>query len=580
MDPGNKSNFINRVNSDIVLKIAEKSVSDKENDDTSLQQINGKKPHVSLMSKAPTRVILAELKRKQPEPSAAVAVAVAPAAPKLNIVASQIQSESERAKEDKENVPNGPLAKRICLPPPACIPITATVQASLLNLFSLMIQEHQSSPPQAKCKKNTSKKMVQNSSILSAAVAVEKYTRNGHYIVDVEKCQLFDHTSGYVLSVCTNTAANAAKDMPILDFRGIWDQMPSGNSEVRKVGENFLRGAVRIALYIVGNNFGATEIILHCRNGRSRSPAVVMAFFVLFRGMTQQDVDRWFQIVFPSQRPETAKCSAPGIFPNTAKFANAIEFLSEHRNSESTRASVIENIELCQREGLIPDTLTVDDVKATLLAWLAAPQSLAIVPPDCDRRLKPTSFFFRAGMCALETGPLTSVDRNALVSTKPITRSQRVAYDNGAKDLYPCIKIESNIDVENSTNALAAPTADLLTVEPTPLVSTNSTRVASDNDAKEFFLKIGFKEPFSREQRVGFNNLPMFFCAGTWCRTDMLNWLFDNKLCTLSDLKKQFWKKRTLLYWVVGPHYSGNLKVIRWMYSKIGDANFGILNLR
>ena len=47
-------------------------------------------------------------------------------------------------------------------------------------------------------------------------------------------------------------------------------------------------------------------VILHCRNGRSRSPLVITVFWAVFRGYDWDFVDAWVRQAFRTQRALTA----------------------------------------------------------------------------------------------------------------------------------------------------------------------------------------------------------------------------------------------------------------------------------
>lgn len=112
------------------------------------------------------------------------------------------------------------------------------------------------------------------------------------------------------------------------------------------------------------------------------------------------------------------------------------------------------------------------------------------------------------------------------------------------------------------------------------------TRAASKRAAlaRKFFIERGFREPFSRDQFVDSRDkslttfdesMPMFYCAGLWNRVDLLDWLMQEELCVIEDLKERYVSRRTLLY---AATKKGLLDVVRWLYSKIGDSSFHVCN--
>ena len=63
----------------------------------------------------------------------------------------------------------------------------------------------------------------------------------------------------------------------------------------------------------------AGKVMVHCKNGRSRSPCIILAFF-LIRGLSREHAINWLERAFKQQRPcLNAKSAA---FPNFPKFLN------------------------------------------------------------------------------------------------------------------------------------------------------------------------------------------------------------------------------------------------------------------
>ena len=59
------------------------------------------------------------------------------------------------------------------------------------------------------------------------------------------------------------------------------------------------------------------KVVIYCNNGRSRSPCVLLAFFLL-RGMKRNDAVSWLKKAFEIQRPQMFSKSAS--FPNFGKY--------------------------------------------------------------------------------------------------------------------------------------------------------------------------------------------------------------------------------------------------------------------
>jgi len=92
------------------------------------------------------------------------------------------------------------------------------------------------------------------------------------------------------------------------------DVMPQGQSEENRFADAIVQHASAIAVALATGK----KALVYCENGRSRSPAVVAAFYILFRGVSLGGVKIWFREAYPIQRPLTANVSAS--FPNLGKF--------------------------------------------------------------------------------------------------------------------------------------------------------------------------------------------------------------------------------------------------------------------
>ena len=66
------------------------------------------------------------------------------------------------------------------------------------------------------------------------------------------------------------------------------------------------------------------RVIVYCKNGRSRSPCVILAFFLL-RGMSRDHAVDYLRLAFQTQRPTVHSRSAN--FPNFDKFFNLTIFM-------------------------------------------------------------------------------------------------------------------------------------------------------------------------------------------------------------------------------------------------------------
>jgi hypothetical protein len=68
-------------------------------------------------------------------------------------------------------------------------------------------------------------------------------------------------------------------------------------------------------------------VVLHCKMGRSRSPLVLLAFFMIFRGMPPSEAKSFITKIFRRDRPEIAKKSAE--FPNLNKFGTITTIIAD-----------------------------------------------------------------------------------------------------------------------------------------------------------------------------------------------------------------------------------------------------------
>jgi hypothetical protein len=101
-----------------------------------------------------------------------------------------------------------------------------------------------------------------------------------------------------------------------------FDEMPS-QGELPKVVKSFVQQACRIAAIL---HKGGNPIV-YCKNSRTRSPTVIVVFFMIFRGYSMNEFCLLFKKTYPLQRPKKNNESLE--FPNFLRFLNALEFLEE-----------------------------------------------------------------------------------------------------------------------------------------------------------------------------------------------------------------------------------------------------------
>ena len=122
-----------------------------------------------------------------------------------------------------------------------------------------------------------------------------------------------------------NTKINVRKMLPELGKESIpliYDTLQTTSKEVKNYAESFTQYACAISAAL----WSGKNPLVFCRNGRSRSPSFVAAFFILFRGVTYDFIRNWMNEVYPAQRPATAKISVD--FPNH-KFENVLKYIQD-----------------------------------------------------------------------------------------------------------------------------------------------------------------------------------------------------------------------------------------------------------
>ena len=151
---------------------------------------------------------------------------------------------------------------------------------------------------------------------------------------DTDKVILLDEKTHQIIINCTRLVGdrfdNNAK-YGVVDVSRVIksDSMPEPR-EVKKVTELFVQCATAIADILESGK----DALIYCKNGRSRSPAVVAAFFIIFRGYELDAIKGWFNEAYPSQRPETARVSTN--FPNFDKYEQVMAQLEKSISEPSS----------------------------------------------------------------------------------------------------------------------------------------------------------------------------------------------------------------------------------------------------
>ena len=151
-----------------------------------------------------------------------------------------------------------------------------------------------------------------------------------YQVKDKESANLLDCKTNRKIINCTRllgdelTNKDGVDDSIVLiDARGLalkYDVMP-GPRELKRYAQAFVQYACEIAVALEMGK----DAVVFCKNGRSRSPSAVATFFLLFRGMSLDEIKKWFGEAYPAQRPTTAKVSS--VFPNLEKFDNVLLLL-------------------------------------------------------------------------------------------------------------------------------------------------------------------------------------------------------------------------------------------------------------
>ena len=119
------------------------------------------------------------------------------------------------------------------------------------------------------------------------------------------------------------------------------------------------------------------KVVLHCVNSRSRSPCVLLAFFIL-RGLSRDHAVKWLEVAFHKQRPTIARKSLE--FPNFTKFHNLTLALERNVSLLSVRQRIMENI--CSN---FPLRLVSRDLLSDGLSQTNIGRQPAARPPPTDR---------------------------------------------------------------------------------------------------------------------------------------------------------------------------------------------------
>ena len=85
------------------------------------------------------------------------------------------------------------------------------------------------------------------------------------------------------------------------------------------------------------------HVLVHCKNGRSRSPTVILAYMILFGGLSRDHAMQWLTNAFREQRPTISNHSAD--FPNFPKFESVLVALEKSCSTDLGRAEIKKRID-------------------------------------------------------------------------------------------------------------------------------------------------------------------------------------------------------------------------------------------
>lgn len=158
-----------------------------------------------------------------------------------------------------------------------------------------------------------------------------------YQVDDRDQVELFDNNTRGLIINCTKLAVADMRDgnsdecefincRESVSLYGEWakaikfDDMPSPR-EVKRDAVAFVQYASSIASALEKGK----KAVVFCKNGRSRSPCVVAAFYIIYRGLPLREIKMWFKELYPKQRPITAAKSSS--FPNIEKFEAVLNLL-------------------------------------------------------------------------------------------------------------------------------------------------------------------------------------------------------------------------------------------------------------
>jgi len=157
------------------------------------------------------------------------------------------------------------------------------------------------------------------------------------------------------------------------------------------------------------------KVVIFCKNGRSRSPNVVLAFLLL-RGMTRDAAVGWLTLANKTQRPHISRTSA--AFPNFVKFFNVTlklhNELKEWRLNPAIINEVGERIKYNHQKLLDLDLSRSTDIEFMFNANVNEPAPQALI----DAHLDETTFYHRNPENVSRSSSSSTTKRSKRISSK------------------------------------------------------------------------------------------------------------------------------------------------------------------
>ena len=218
---------------------------------------------------------------------------------------------------------------------------------------------------------------------------------------DSEFCQIFDtltsgtiicanrshaHSTAWIAKYATNAKLiDVTKVIPFDIVDGFAFTHDSFIDHRKSSLQKYTRMLVDFACLLHFHLCKNGKVVIFCKNGRSRSPNIILALLLL-RGLNQDHAVSWLNTAFAKQRPTIANKSAN--FPNFAKFYNVTLTLARNIEQQETWitqriSECLESVDLRQPQR----TLKEKDIGKHLIRRCGARSSLpnsAFCPPSSN----------------------------------------------------------------------------------------------------------------------------------------------------------------------------------------------------